>query len=781
MEAIKINSNDNIIDSYGLKPSLFYDIEGIVINKEGKNVKVEKTIEDKKVYYSLRLKQDLNIELGQKVVISKDNIQSMKIEKKKDDFNITVDEAINKLGLEETDEAKEAIENLIENGIPITRENLESFLSSKRYLKEIIENLDFDSCIKLLDKNINLKEDSLQKIAQALSEIKGNSSFSIKEILKSSRKLSYEEAEQIAVDIYGRKMGKDVYDTIIALHKEKIPVNKENIERVMEVVDKLYDLKRCDDEVFVKVLEKDLVANIETLYKLKHSYKIGSIEENTTSLLYEQFTVEREASIEDILNILMELDMDNNKENIQLVREFLLNEVELNKTNIEIVINMKNDLKKLISLANEENIAHLIEEGVDPLKEDISVLVDLVKDKENRSTELSSPKTSDILNKLEGLKSITDKELLLLIKNGEDFKIDNLQSIVDTGIGLGESLDSKTAEKAITISNIFNTLGNLDSDTIALASKRYSYLTLNNLYEAHNILSNEGIKVSPISESQENLIRQEYLNIRNNTTINLIRESIKEQISIENMPLEELNEYIDNKTFRYRETNKFLNELGSIKGSEESIIPIVMKNNLNMSLGKINDINSMLNSGKGIGSAFYDLQGNREYYSEDIKKGIEILEKRIKKFTTSLKEGDGNIKENYKDMMDGFQDLDSSFNDEDKSNEYMNRMREYLDLQNSLDDLVLQLPISLGEKYSNVNLIIPDIKKGIDEKNMVFFLSLNTDNLGEVKLSLQVKNREIYVDFEAESSDKILDNRHILEDGLAKLGYSLKRIQYSEL
>lgn len=39
-------------------------------------------------------------------------------------------------------------------------------------------------------------------------------------------------------------MGKDVYDSIIALHNEGVDINKENIEEIMEIMDKAYDLKK---------------------------------------------------------------------------------------------------------------------------------------------------------------------------------------------------------------------------------------------------------------------------------------------------------------------------------------------------------------------------------------------------------------------------------------------------------------------------------------------------------------------------------------------------------
>jgi len=58
----------------------------------------------------------------------------------------------------------------VENDIPINRNTIESFLASKMYLKEIVENLDFDSCIMLMGRDIDLKKDSLQKIAEALGK-----------------------------------------------------------------------------------------------------------------------------------------------------------------------------------------------------------------------------------------------------------------------------------------------------------------------------------------------------------------------------------------------------------------------------------------------------------------------------------------------------------------------------------------------------------------------------------------------------------------------------------
>ncbi len=779
MEAISLNKKENIMDAYGITPTLPYDIEGILVEAEGKDIKVERTINDKKINYSLRLKEEIKASLGEKVEIKKENILSVKIEEKTEEK----EEAINKLGLEYTEETKDAIEYLIDNQIPITKENLESFFMSKKYLKEIVENIDFDSCIKLLDMDIDLKEDSLQKVLEALIEAKGETKdLTFKELLNFNGKLSYKEAEAIAKKIYGRKMGKDIYDSIIALHKEDIPVNKENIERVMEVIDKLHDLKDYKDENFIKVFKDDLPLNIETLYKLKYSYNSGKLDKNITSSLYEQFTIEREISVEDILILLKELNIEENEESIKLLREFFINEVEITKENYEAIVDMKTSLKELIDLLDEENVAKLIQAGIDPLKEDIDSLIERIKSKPDTKEKVKLDKATDILKKIEDLKAITDKELLQLIKEGEDFKIENLKNIIDTNIQTDEGLNGKTVEKSITISNIFNTLGDLNSETISFAVKRYNTITLNNLYDSHIELTKvKEPMVEPVSKTEESLIRQEYLNARANTTLNLIKMSIKDGVELEHMALDELNQYIDKKVNKYKETQNLVNEIKHLKGKEETLIPVVMKNGLNMSINQINNINSILNKGKGIGNVFNSLLKDQAYTQyEGIREEIEILEKRIKKFSKTLKEGKDEVKGDYKDILNGFTELNNSFNFNEKNkDEHIKQIEEYLNLQNKLskDDLILQLPIKGEEGYNNVNLIIPNIKKGIDKNNMVFYLNMDTENLGQVIFNLEVKGNQVCIDFQTEKEEKILDNKHILEDGLSKIGYILEKIQ----
>lgn len=781
MEVISLNKRENIIEAYSIKPTLPYDIEGMLVGKEGKNVKIEKIFENKKIRYNLRLKEEIVSQIGEKVKIDKENILSIKIEEKKEeniDESTDLDGVIKQLGFEDTEETKRAIEYLINYNIPINKDNLETFFMSKKYLKEIVENIDFNSCIELFYKDIDIGEDSLQKIAEELKKINTEEKdLSIIEILKSNKSLSYKEAEAIAKHIYGTKMGMDVYDSIIALHKQGIPINKENIENVMEVIHKLQDLKEYDDEVLVKALKEELTINIENLYKLKHSYTIGKIDTNITSSIYDSFTIKEKISLEDILNILRELNLDEIDENIELIREFIINELDITIDNVEKIINMKSNLEELIILLDEVKVIRLMEEGIDPLKEDISQLVKEIKSLPPSGNIEDSYNTEEILKEVEELKVTTYRDLINLIKSDKEFKIENLKELKTIDVNLNE----KVIEKAIVISKIFNTLKELDSNTIAFAVKRYDTISLNNLYESQTELNNdiEEISIEPINMTEENFIRQEYLNAKNNITLNLIKMSVKDGLEIEYMAIDELNEYIDKNINKMEKLNRLSQDIVHMKGKEEVLISMAMKNHLNISINQLNYLNNILYSSNGLGYTLDSILKSKFMMDEKLKEGIEILENKIKEFSTSLKEGNPKIKEKYKDIIEGFENLSQSLDfQEDEEKESQKQLKEYLELQNivSKEDLVLQLPIASKGGYKNINLIIPNVKKGIDKNDMFFYFNMDVEYLGELTLYLKVKGKDIYIDFEGSKGELILKDKYKLEEGLNKIGYNLKEV-----
>ncbi|NLK42834.1 MAG: hypothetical protein GX300_00365, partial [Tissierellia bacterium] len=426
METLKVNNTENIINSYGLKPTLPYDIEGVLVEKNGKDIVVEKTIENKSIQYSLRLKEEIGNSIGETIEIPKENIVSVKVEEKKVEENQydnedqshlrKAEDIIRELGLEFTEANIRLIEFLLRNGISITKDSVNSYVKSREYLEKIIDNIDADSFVKLMERGIDIEEENIQKIAETLEEISNEKTFSLKRFLRLERDLTYKEAEEIAKKKYGQKMGKDVYDTIIALHKAKLPITKENINKSIEIMSKIHNLKSIQDETYIKIIKEEISFSIDNLYKLNNSYTNTDIDINFNAKNFESFTIVQDTSIDSLKEMLMGLNIEVNSENINILREFIVNDMVMDRPKYEKIISMKNTVKELINLLDEEEIARLTKKGVNTLEEDIFKLVDEIKKEDNsQPIDVSNHrKIEEIRKDLSILGKIRDEDLLTL-------------------------------------------------------------------------------------------------------------------------------------------------------------------------------------------------------------------------------------------------------------------------------------------------------------------------------------------------------------------------------
>lgn len=774
MDSIKNISTEKLVNTYNMVPTLPFDIEGTLIAKDGKNIKVESEVGGKVVNYTLRLKEEIEEEVGEKVKIEKENVQSYKIEEKKqiEESQLRkIEDLLKKIGIESTKENIKVAETLLQNNIPVTKENIESLLMTEKYLSEVIEKIDYDSAIKLLKDGIDLEEASLQTIYESLGEISIEEDFSLAKLLGLKRDLTYEEAEKISIKVYGRRMGKDIYDSIIALHRENMEINKENIELVKEVVHKLHDLKKVEDTTFIKVLKDELIPNIENIYRLKHSYDTNVSDKNLALAYYDENMFEIQTTKEDIVNLLEQYNLESSEENIALIEKFILNGLDITEDNINKVFKMKESLMELVDLLDEDNTAKLVNNDIDPLKEHVEKLVDILKeDNLPEHIEKVEERANEILEKLNVAGKVKDEDLISLIKD--------LSTINNSG-----QLSSQTVDKVMRLSNVIHTLGDLNENTIALASKRYNYISLNSLYESEIDLRENPVVVEPIHEVAESLIRQEYMKAKQSLTINIVKESITDGVEVEYMPLGELNEYIDKKINRYREVEDTIKSIKAMEGKESELIPIAMKNDMDISMKELTRINYFNENKNGLAHSINNIVKQSENMEKnEARQAVAQIEENAKAVSKSLKQGDISIREEYKELLRELNNLASSFDFQGDNRQRRNKekLMDNLKIQNELskEDLVLQFPLQVGHDFENLQVIIPKGNSGINTENMTFILNLNTENLGNVKLNLQVVDKDISVQLIANegSSSKIIENNSILKEGFNSIGYSLKDI-----
>ena len=778
MTNIAIN-NKNSINAYQPTPTLFYDIEGVVVENKGKDIKIEKKIDDKIIQYALRLKEEMDAKIGETVKVDKEDIVSAKLEEK-EELVQSEDKLRNKmdilkeLGLEYTEENLRMIENLINSGIPISKDSVDSYIKSKECLSGIIENIDSSSFVKLMERGIDLEDENLQNLAEILETIKNEKDpFSLKRFLKLEKDITYKEAEIIAKEIYGQKMGKDVYDTIIALDKEGLPITKENIDKTTEAMAKLYDLKNIEDETYVKIIDEEQVFNIDNLFKLKNSYTKSNIERNLTAEKFEGFTIGKETTIESLKEVLQSLNIENTMENISILREFIVNNMDMDKESYNKIMAMKNDVNELRELLDHGKVLRFIKDEIDPMKEDIHELVKSLKEGATIEEPLDTEKSEELMKNLESLGKIQDKDLLQLLKQGESFNLTSIKEILNTNVEKEITIEYKTLDRTSHLSNILNSLGeSLSPDVISLTSSRNSDITLQNLYTSHNEIKERQESIAQIDKIQEKFIFDEYTKARNNLTTNMVKESIKDGRILEMMPLESLNKYMEKKINRYKEIDRVTREISSIKGKEDKILPMIIKNDLPMTLKEIKDINEFLNGNKGLTETLKSITDkDNKSYTDEFKEGIKLLQEKI---SGSVKDGDEKVKGEYKELISSLENSNNSSNNSKDHDKDRNQGKDYLEVQNKISnkDIVLQFPIESGDSFKDLNIIIPRTGKSIDKNNMSFAISLETENLGIVTMDLKVVGKEVFINLE-EDGEVLKAKIQLLEEKLQNLGYTI--------
>lgn len=795
MEPIQIEDK-KIIDAYNIKPTLPFDIDGILIEKKGKDIKVKNTVNNKTVIYSIRLKEEIDGKVGETVHIEKENITSssirvedeLKVRVEDEDYKFRLENMLLKLGIEVNKETLEIAELLSQNNIPINKKNIYSYLLGKKYLKDIMRNINYDSLTKLMDRGISIEDESLNKLWQAFNEIEDEEN--------NSSRLTYDDAEKIANRIFKSRMGKDVYDAIIALHKRGMDITKENIERITNVINKVNELKYLEYEDFVELKSLDIKANIDNLYRIKNSIDISGIDKNDFSKAYELFMVERSLDKFDlqlfegeIANILLNIGIEPNDENLSIGKEFVKYDVKIDEDNWKELHRMKKDLKNVREKIDEGKVANLLKKGLNPLKEDISKLSKILEEDDEYGAlpSLDRKEVLSILDEIKSVGEIDDEALVLLLKSGNDFKISDIKNInyilsLETKQYIS-SVEPKlwnTLDKAITISHMFATIENLDSNTIAFAAKKGFLVSLNSLYESEAYLQQNPVKVNAIDAKEESFIRDEYLRFKENLSSRILRESIEEGLNIENIPLSEGNEYIDKKVDKYRKQREFVSYIKKL--NPDDVIPIIIKDDLNMSLGEIERVSKFIDNESGLWNSFQKAMNNLNgIENSQVKEEMIKIEKKSKKLSESLKK-DEDAKEMYKDILMDFSDLEDHMDDDQNMKDMKDSL--YLEKAMSKKDIVIQLPILKENGYENLQLFIKDgMEKPLDKKNMTFYLNLSTEKLGNLKFDIEIYKNNIYVKINSQSEYSIETLKKwedILNRRFKSIGYELKDFSYVE-
>lgn len=517
-------------------------IEGTVLEKKDKNIVIQ-TNRDK---LKITLKEDIPMDVGDKVVLSKNKIDKMEIVKKQDLTTDKYDTILKSMGLETNEDNIQAIKEMEESGVKLSRENIGAMVTSKECLQTIKDNLDYNMVIKLEEKGIDIQKESLYKIAKEIKEIQEKNN-------KESKEIIYNDAQKIAKKIYGKEVGKDLLDIIKSLKTDNLEITKDTIENTYKILNKLDSIKDIEDKFILQLYNDKETISISALYNLKNNVTNNSIELNdlsaTMSNIYEQSTIV--SNVKDkVKNV--RVAISNIKDNItpkiveklgdsyvekeeveKLSKEIISKEepapidyhVDNSKdNNLVLVKGLKRgiDVNRILDKVQNitpEQINYQINKNMSFTLNNIEKAYDelnLMKLDYDKSVEISHTKINEIQTEYEETKNtLTIDKIIEMTKNSLNVLNMNISEI--NKYKINKTYDNKN--------NIIKNISKYDNKTLPIILKNSINLTLDEINKVQGIIKGEttfmetiekaltSMETSPIIEEQIKEVKKMYKHI----------------------------------------------------------------------------------------------------------------------------------------------------------------------------------------------------------------------------------------------------------------------------
>ncbi|MBM7615403.1 DUF6240 domain-containing protein [Alkaliphilus hydrothermalis] len=702
------------------------------------------------------------------------------------------------------------------HGIHLSKENLVQYISTKNHLNDLVQELNYDTALKLMEEQVDLEKDSLQEVVDKLEKVKAEEEdqpLSLSKIIKKFKKLSTEDAEKIAEKIYGSKQGKDVTDIIKALQRAGVEVTKESIEKVKAIFTKLHSIQNYDEEGFVEAIKHKVEGNINQLYKLKNSIKKGAIaiEEKLSQYatkVYGGFLGNKNQPTEKDLRLLEEdikrlLTADGqvvNKENISLSKALIRQGMEVNKENLSKVMELKALIGELNSSLDQDNVSLLMKAGYDIESENLSKLLDLVKNIDSLKAEMlqmetlplsEEEKIGEMLGKIKLLGEAKEEDLLMLLKKGTDFKLGDLHR-VKAPMGFDQELILQGGQEihysALKVVKLFSQLNKITPNNLTGHIKNNYPLTIEGL--ANNIPETSKLGIIKASNEAQQAFKE--LNfIRQHLTSSMVTKGLEKGLSLEKMELPRISNYINEHNLQEGNWEQ-IKVLPQIRKQGEDILALLMKNNLPHNLGEMKQISNFLKNQQQVGHQVQELMEFLEKEgNEALKLEVKGMKEMAKDLTNSLKNGKMDLSRFNKELneiVNNIAQKGSLLDDKSKEQLYKNieKLSEAIDTQNQLNhrDTTVQMPIMMDNQMKNLQIYVMKDKQGskkIDPKNMSVLLNMDTNNMGNINIYLGVNYRQLVLKVGVlykEYQEMIEPQIPALKDMLSKIGYEVKDIAF---
>lgn len=696
------------------------------------------------------------------------------------------------------------------------------------------------SLLKFIKRKKEMKTEDAEKIAKKIygSRMGKDITDIIKALYKEEAAITKKNIDEIHDVFY--KLGKiekiDDY-TLVKVCKEDLLPTIENLYNTKLYV-KEGEIQGHEDSPWIANVYEDSLNVPKTtemdIKRLEESIRIN-LEKMDLPITEENIELAKEfirdkgsltkENIEKIIDIKKAIDEIIEKLDIEKVAELIKKDIPIQKIDIrELVDVIENTEESIVLEEVNKNEVEKILKKLDQLKS--------IKDKD--LIKLLKMDADFQINKIEKIVFGEVKEENREFKNYADDK-----SLSDQAI-------KKGLNRVGRVSEVFQKVKSLNFNSIAFHLSKGRALTLNTIGENPSFLEGQGpVSINPSQKQhlenyivthekefkgiqtqnttllgagrallqnslQLNIPNMQYVlesygqysRIRKNLSTSMVMDSVKEGKDIEAMSLKKLDEYVSEKTVKAMERSndsgldnknekhnpsysltKMVKNISRIGKEIEDVLPLLMKNEMDLSLKEVENVSLFLKNQEQLGQKIGQLiQMVGAEVAPDLKRHVLKIERLSKEISEKLKEG---IKadDSYYELVKNIEEMaqDMSFSDESK--EHMEDLRQSLRIQKKLNrkDLCKQFPVAIGEQFKNLQVWMPNKNiKGIDESLNVL-LNLDTNNLGQTHIALKIEKKEIHLTLrvkEKEQMKQLEKHAIFLKEMLQEEGYTLKKLSF---
>ena len=531
-----------------------------------------------------------------------------------------------------------------------------------------------------------------------------------------------------------------------ALHNANLEVNEENKDIVQNVMDAKHLI--ANNRVTTAAIEVKGITQENSLEQVDNALKSYSSNESVPEKRFKEGISKVEGQIESILE---EQGIETTRENLKAAKALITNGIEVNKENIQLVMDNTIKLDTFIEEMTPYIAAKFIKEGLNPYKASINELLTYIKE-----------------NNIEGLKQNVAEAIVALEEKGEITNQDK-----EGLIGLYRIISNveKNSEEIagylyknnlpVTIQHLEEAVRYIDNPQ----SKNHISKRIDDSFGENNTkLSEQNAKSKIEATHAEAIKKTEVVELISNMPIAIAEDSKNKLNHINAFLYPFIKEQFKGQMGKFEGMStlpdSFLEKLEYIKTIDTEVIDTMKSSNIPLTISNIywfDRINKEPNLYMKLLENQLVKENELPDNIEEIEEELDILEqKAIKEKEIAVNNGDIN---SY------------------KHNKFLQEMTQ-VQKQLIKEECIYQIPFVVNGEQRIINLSLDKRNKTRSGKKdeLKAIIGYETERLGKIKAYISIKKDEISYKIEGanEQATKALElNKASLDKLIRAIGYSL--------